>query len=151
MSMNARALLGAPIHQTAACLHFIPDSDNIYVYPYMNIKTPADRMFKAFADETRLRILNLLARRRELCVCDIQKILEVSQPKVSRHLAYLRNAGLVLVRKEGLWKHYSLTRAESGFHRGLINCLRGCFSEVKALQKDLKALEKIQSRKSACS
>lgn len=114
------------------------------------MKAPADRMFRAFADETRLRILNLLARRRELCVCDIQSILGVSQPKVSRHLAYLRSAGLVNVRKEGLWKHYSLTRAESGFHRGLIGCLRGCFSEVKTLRQDLKTLKKIQSRKATC-
>jgi ArsR family transcriptional regulator len=107
-------------------------------------------MFRAFADETRLRILNLLARKRDLCVCDIQKILGVSQPKVSRHLAYLRNAGLVNVRKEGIWKHYSLTKPKSGFHRGLIGCLSGCFSEVTALQGDLKTLKKIQSQKAAC-
>lgn len=114
------------------------------------MKATANRMFKAFADETRLRILNLLARRRELCVCDIQRILGVSQPKVSRHLAYLRNTGLVNVRKEGLWKHYSLARAEGGFHRGLIGCLRHCFSEAEALRKDLKTLERTQARGAAC-
>ena len=108
-------------------------------------------MFKAFADETRLRILNLLARNKELCVCDIQAILGSSQPKVSRHLAYLRNAGLVSVRREGLWKHYSLTAPAGGFHRGLVGCLRGCFAEVDVLRKDLETLRKRQLRKSGCS
>lgn len=109
-----------------------------------------DRMFRAFADETRLRILNLLARNKELCVCDIQAILGSSQPKVSRHLAYLRNAGLVGVRREGLWKHYSLIAPTGGFHRGLVGCLRGCFAEVGVLRKDLETFRKIQAKKAAC-
>ncbi len=107
-----------------------------------------NRMFKAFADETRLRILNLLSRHKELCVCDIQGILRVPQPKVSRHLAYLRSAGLVAVRKDGLWKHYSLVAADGPFHKGLIACLRGCFSEVDTLRRDLEALDKARARKS---
>lgn len=112
--------------------------------------TATDQMFRAFADETRLRILNLLASNKELCVCDIQSILELSQPKVSRHLAYLRNAGLVGVRREGLWKHYSLVAPQGGFHRGLIGCLRGCFAEVDVLRKDLESLRKIKAKKAAC-
>lgn len=100
-----------------------------------------DRMFRAFADETRLRILNLLSRRKELCVCDLQRVLGQSQPKVSRHLAYLRNAGLVTVRREGLWKHYSLSAPRGGFHRGLVACLRGCFGEVAVLRRDLAMLK----------
>ena len=108
-----------------------------------------DKMFRAFADQTRLRILNLLARNKELCVCDIQRTLDVSQPKVSRHLAYLRNAVLVRVRKEGLWKHYSLIPANGGFHRGLIGCLKGCFSEVAVLRKDLRGLGKARACRSA--
>ena len=57
--------------------------------------TPSvDRIFRAFSDRTRLRILNLLSAG-ELCVCDIVRVLDLPQPKVSRHLAYLRRAGLV--------------------------------------------------------
>jgi len=100
-----------------------------------------DRMFKAFADETRLRILHVLTRG-ELCVCDLLDILHLPQSKVSRHLAYLREANLVQVRKQGLWKYYSLTPTDGKFHRGLIQCLKGCFDEVDELHCDMKRLEK---------
>ncbi len=100
-----------------------------------------NRMFQAFADETRLRILHLLTRG-ELCVCDIHGILKLPQSKVSRHLAHLRAAGLVRDRREGLWKHYSLAKAEGKFHRGLIICLRNCFDEVGILRRDGAALKK---------
>ena len=70
-----------------------------------------ETVFKALADQTRLRILALLAGG-EVCVCDIHETLGISQPKASRHLAYLRRAGLVADRKAGLWVHYRL--AEPG-------------------------------------
>ena len=60
-----------------------------------------EQYFKALADANRLRILNLLLHG-ELCVCDIQFVLEAAQPTVSRHLAYLKNSGLVLDRRDGL-------------------------------------------------
>ncbi|MFI5350544.1 MAG: ArsR/SmtB family transcription factor [Elusimicrobiota bacterium] len=104
-----------------------------------------DRMFKAFADETRLRILHLLARG-ELCVCDLVGTLRLPQPKVSRHLAYLRGAGLVRVRKDGLWKHYSLAETSGKFHRSLIGCLRGCFSEVEVLRRDVERLRNSEGK-----
>jgi len=66
-----------------------------------------DLMFRAFSDRTRLRILHVL-QGGELCVGDIVEILQAPQPRISRHLAYLRKANLVLVRKSGLWSHYSL-------------------------------------------
>ena len=70
----------------------------------MKVATPAvDTMFRAFSDRTRLRILHML-RDGELCVCDIVDVLGVPQPKASRHLSYLRKAGLVEARKDGLWK-----------------------------------------------
>jgi ArsR family transcriptional regulator len=106
-----------------------------------------DRVFKAFADETRLRILHLLTRG-ELCVCDLVDTLRLPQPKVSRHLAYLRGAGLVRVRKAGLWKHYSLAEPSGEFHRSLISCLRSCFSEADALRRDLERFKKYDGRKS---
>lgn len=65
------------------------------------------RLFRALADSTRLRLLNLIAGR-EICVCYFVGILRMSQPKISRHLAYLRRAGLVSARREGKWMHYRL-------------------------------------------
>jgi ArsR family transcriptional regulator, arsenate/arsenite/antimonite-responsive transcriptional repressor len=66
-----------------------------------------DLLFRALADPTRLRLLNLIADR-EICVCYFVEILRISQPKVSRHLAYLRRAGIVASRREGKWMHYRL-------------------------------------------
>lgn len=64
-------------------------------------------LFAALADTTRLRLLNLMAGR-EVCVCHFVEILGQSQPKISRHLAYLRKAGLVSARRQGKWMHYSI-------------------------------------------
>jgi ArsR family transcriptional regulator len=66
-----------------------------------------ETLLKALADGTRLRILALLANG-EVCVCHIHESLRISQPKASRHLAYLRRAGLVATRRDGLWVHYRL-------------------------------------------
>jgi ArsR family transcriptional regulator, arsenate/arsenite/antimonite-responsive transcriptional repressor len=98
-----------------------------------------DLMFRAFSDRTRLRILNLLGGG-ELCVCDLVTVLGVPQPKASRHLAYLRKAGLVAVRKEGLWSYYRLARPRDAFHRKLLDSLANCFHEVPELAKDAKLL-----------
>src|SRR5271168_3267729 len=92
-------------------------------------KDKVDMMFRAFSDRTRLRLLNLL-RGGETCVCDLVDVLALSQPKVSRHLAYLRKAGLVVARKDGLWMHYRLAPAKSQFHKSLLNCLACCFQSV---------------------
>ena len=65
-------------------------------------------LFEALADETRRRILALLLARGELCVCDLFGALKLPQPKVSRHLAIMREAGLLMQRKQGTWVHYRL-------------------------------------------
>ena len=75
-------------------------------------------LFKAFADKTRLRILNLVAQR-ERCVCEFQKILRVPQPTISRHLAYLRRSGLLVARRDGKWIHYSLAETAIDRTRGV--------------------------------
>lgn len=62
--------------------------------------------------------------------------LRAPQATVSRHLAYLRRAGLIQVRKQGLWKHYSLAPAHDSFHRRLLQCLDGCFKQVRELAAD---------------
>ena len=69
-----------------------------------------ESVFKALADKTRLRILALLGNN-EVCVCHIHDSLELPQPTVSRHLAYLRRAGLVDVRRDGVWMHYQVARS----------------------------------------
>jgi ArsR family transcriptional regulator len=101
-----------------------------------------DTIFRAFSDRTRLRILHLLCDG-ELCVCHIVDVLGVPQPKASRHLAYLRRAGLVLVRKQGHWSHYRLAPARNGFHQKLLDCLHCCFQEVPEMNKDARRLKTV--------
>ncbi|MEO3678337.1 MAG: metalloregulator ArsR/SmtB family transcription factor [Pseudomonadota bacterium] len=71
--------------------------------------------YKAIADSTRLKALLLLWHKQELCVCDLMQALDESQPKVSRHLAILKQVGLVQHRKQGLWVYYSLSAALPGW------------------------------------
>jgi len=107
----------------------------------MAARPPINDMLKAFADETRMRILHLLTRGK-LCVCDIHDTLKLPQSKVSRHLSSLRKAGLVEVRRAGLWKHYKLSAPKGKFHQGLIGCLKSCFEEAPILKRDKAVLEK---------
>lgn len=115
----------------------------------MATESPVNRTFKAFADPTRLRILHLLTRG-ELCVCDIMSVIKAPQPKISRHLAYLRGSGLVRARKMGLWVYYSLAADGGRFTKRLLDCLRDCFQEVPALKADLKTLTVKKCRKADC-
>ena len=96
-------------------------------------------LFRAFADPTRLRILNLLLEG-EVCVCDLCSVLDEIQPKVSRHLAYLRRAGLVTVRIQGKWKYYATVEQPEGLERTLLNCVRSCLREMDELRDDLERL-----------
>ena len=114
-----------------------------------NSSAGVDLMFRAFSDRTRLRILSLL-RRREFCVGDIVEILQVPQPRISRHLAYLRKAELVNVRKAGLWSYYSLAPAETAFQKQLLSCLGNCFSEVPQIQADQVRAAEIKHSGGCC-
>ena len=86
-----------------------------------------ETVFKALADSTRLRILGLLVTG-EVCVCHLHETLRISQPKASRHLAYLRSAGLVDTRREGLWVHYRMAVVPDAVletvHRTVTHALR---------------------------
>ena len=119
----------------------------------MQLATPRNRvdtMFRAFSNRTRLRILNLL-RGGELCVCDLVRVIDAPQPTVSRHLAYLRKAGLVISRKQGLWIYYELAPAKNDFHRKLLECLSCCFTaDVPELARDSKALSEVFREKATC-
>lgn len=93
------------------------------------------RFFQALGDNTRLRLLNLMGEQ-EVCVCYFVEILRTSQPKVSRHLAYLRNAGIVSARREGKWMHYRIVMPP---HIGASQILRQTLDwlkEDRAMQAD---------------
>jgi ArsR family transcriptional regulator, arsenate/arsenite/antimonite-responsive transcriptional repressor len=98
-------------------------------------------LFAALSDRTRLRLLNLMDGR-EICVCYFVEILGQSQPKISRHLAYLRRAGVVAARREGKWMHYGIVVPS---HIGAARILRetiAVVSKEKALKADLARLHK---------
>ena len=100
------------------------------------------RTLVAFADPVRLRLLSLLSgEHEEVCVCHLHGALELPQPTVSRHLAYLRKHGLVAGRKEGLWVHYRLAKSRSGLHRILLGCLGNCLGDPEVFAQDRLRLE----------
>lgn len=99
-----------------------------------------ENYFKALGDVNRLRIMNLLLHG-ELCVCDIQRVLDSPQPNVSRHLAYLRNAGLVLDRRDGLRMFYRINEEPGPVIIGLCEFLRLAFHREKTLQEDSRTLK----------
>lgn len=82
------------------------------------------QIFKALGDETRLRIMALLLDGQELCVCDIMAALDLPQSTVSRHLSYLRNAGLVDDRRQGIWMYYRITSQRIDHGAILLELLR---------------------------
>lgn len=109
--------------------------------------TDLDALFKGFADPTRLRVLNLLVAG-ELCVCDIVEILELPQPAVSRHLAYLRRMGLVDATREWKFAHYRLAEPRNAVHRNLMNCVRSCFAGVTLLDGErARAVQRVAERR----
>ncbi len=98
--------------------------------------------FAALADPTRLRLLHLM-RNGEICVCFLQGVLQTNQPKISRHLAYLRNAGLVEARRDGKWMHYRLKKLDKDLQPILAQTLERAGKET-VIQKDIKRLAEIQ-------
>lgn len=79
-----------------------------------DVLSELETFFTALADKTRLRLLNLM-REGEICVYFLVEVLEESQPKISRHLAFLRNAGIVEARREGKWIHYKIAEPKDDF------------------------------------
>jgi ArsR family transcriptional regulator len=97
--------------------------------------------YAALADENRLRLLNLI-KDGEICVCYLQGVLQTNQPKISRHLAYLKNSGLVDGRRDGKWTHYRLKKLDGALGKILSETLDSLQSEPQ-IKKDLKRLEQI--------
>jgi ArsR family transcriptional regulator, arsenate/arsenite/antimonite-responsive transcriptional repressor len=105
-------------------------------------------LFKACADQTRLRILNMLTCEEEICVCHLVEVLRTNQPKVSRHLAYLKRAGLVLDRKDGLWVYYRLATPLSEPEERILRSLHLCCVEIPEMQRDVVRLQAIVGKQS---
>ena len=107
--------------------------------------TAPTSLFRALADRTRLRIVNLLARG-SLCVCDLQQILGQPQSSVSRHLALLKSAGLIADRRDGLWVFYALTAWDTPLARGVLAALRDHLAGEADYRRDADALSRLRLR-----
>ena len=114
---------------------------DISVYPDILIfmKNTA-QVFKALSDETRLRIMGLLIAGEELCVCDIIAALDLPQSTVSRHLAYLRNSGLLEDRRQGVWMYYRISQDNKNFIPYFLDILSVLFNDLDQTAHDRRSL-----------
>ena len=101
-----------------------------------------EQLFRALADDTRLRILALLSAG-EVCVCHIHGALDLPQPTVSRHLAYLRKSGLASARREGLWMHYSLQMPADPASANVLKAALGAVGTVSSAGSDRRKLSRL--------
>lgn len=95
----------------------------------------------ALSDPTRLRLLSLM-KNGEVCVCYLQEVLKTNQPKISRHLAYLKRAGLVEARRDGRWMHYRLKKTDGSLDRILSQTL-ACLGQEAQIKKDVQRLKQV--------
>ena len=100
-----------------------------------------ETLFKALADATRLRILGLLLTG-DVCVCHIHESLKIPQPKASRHLAYLRRAGLVDARRDGLWMHYRMASLTDPVMATVVDAVRHALAHTDVVHRDAERLQK---------
>ena len=100
-----------------------------------------ERFFQALGDNTRLRLLNLMGDQ-EICVCYFVEILDQPQPKISRHLAYLRSAGIVAARREGKWMHYRIVMPPNIGAAQVLQQTLAWLREERAMQADRTRLSK---------
>jgi ArsR family transcriptional regulator len=124
----------------------------IIAYPIMVATVSNGRaslLFRAFADPTRLRIL-LLLRDGELCVGDIMHVLRLPQAKTSRHLRYLKSAGLVKDRECGPWSFYSLAPAAGPLPRRLLGCLDASAAEIPEIASDARRAAAVRRGGGCC-
>lgn len=100
---------------------------------------PLHQLLRALADPTRLRLIHLIAQQ-EICVCYFVQVLGAPQPKISRHLAYLRRAGIVAARREGKWMHYRLLMPSESHAAAILQAVVAALQQDKSLQRDLDRL-----------
>ena len=99
-------------------------------------------LFKALADQTRLRLLSLMGDD-EVCVCYFVEVLKTNQPKISRHLAYLRRAGLVAARREGKWMHYRVAVPPAEHAARIFTEVRAWLREDREMQRDRERMRQV--------
>ena len=104
-------------------------------------RIPPEILFRALADRTRLRLLNLM-NGQELCVCYFVGVLGTNQPKISRHLAYLRRAGIVAARKDGKWMHYRITQPPNEPAAKILKQTLDWIAQDPDMRRDLALLNK---------
>lgn len=104
------------------------------------------QIYQCFCDPTRLRILHLLSQT-PLCVCHFQEILDEPQVKISKHLGYLRERGMVLAEREGNWMIYSLPKKRDAELEANLKCLQDCVQTEPTFKRDLKALTKLRAKR----
>lgn len=117
-------------------------ADALWYIGHMPKQRPSialDLLFRALADQTRLRLLNLIGNR-EICVCYFVEILGMSQPKISRHLAYLRRAGIVASRRDGKWMHYRLSMPRDEAAAGVLRETLKHLAVKPEMQRDITKL-----------
>jgi len=105
------------------------------------VKNDFATLFQALGDRTRLRLLNLMTEG-EVCVCYFVEVLALPQPKISRHLAYLRRAGVVRARREGKWMHYRISRPEDPQHARILDCVLDALAGDRQMRRDRQMLER---------
>lgn len=108
--------------------------------PHKEKSFALESLFRALSDPTRLRLLNLIADK-EICVCYFVQILKMSQPKISRHLAYLRREGIVSARRQGRWMHYRLRTPSDAALSAILKETLAHLRQLPAMQRDLAKLE----------
>lgn len=111
--------------------------------PMMREDRVADlnKLFRALADPTRLRLLNLMSEQ-EVCVCYFTEVIGAPQPKISRHLAYLRRAGIVAARREGKWMHYRLTIPGDAYAASILKKTMDALNSDRQMQRDRERLNR---------
>ena len=105
------------------------------------VKADVVTLFQALGDRTRLRLLHLMTAG-EICVCYFVEVLGESQPKVSRHLAYLRRAGIVTARRDGKWIHYRIVRPADPHQARVLDCALDTVAQDRQMIRDRSALER---------
>jgi ArsR family transcriptional regulator len=100
-------------------------------------------VFKALSDPNRIRIVKMLSER-ELCMCEIREMLNLSNSTVSKHLTILRDANLLLDSKDGKWVNFQLNdKSEQKFIRSAITLIKNSFEDDEAVQDDMKKLHRV--------
>lgn len=107
-----------------------------------NTRVDLELFFRALADRTRLRLINLIGDD-EVCVCFLVEIIGVNQPKISRHLAYLRRAGIVASRRDGKWMHYRLQIPSNSYAASVLREVRTWLTNERSTNADRQRLVKV--------